>query len=200
MGAMRARGFTLIELMVTLAVLAILVAIGFPALRDSLRNARRTALVNELVASMMLARSEASRRGAPMVVCGVNDANNNGTIDAAERACAGLDWGDGWIVAPWADADSDGALDAGELGTPLRYFVNDYPGLRATGSGFAGAPAAGAVALMAFNGAGTSGRVTICDARGATRARAVDFATNGRPRVVVNDAEDPGSGAALACP
>ena len=200
MGAKRTRGFTLIELMVTLAVLAILVALGFPALTDSLRNARRTSLVNELVASLMLARSEASRSGRPLIVCGVSDANNNGAIDVAERSCAGLDWRDGWIVAPWDDADSDGALDAGELGTPLRYFVNDYAGFSATGSGFSGAPAAGAVALMPFNRAGTSGRVTVCDARGAARARAVDFTANGRPMVVASSADDPGSGVALTCP
>lgn len=200
MGAMRAPGFTLIELMVTLAVLAILVALGFPAMSDALRSARRTSLVNELVASVMLARSEASRSGQPLVVCGVSDANGNGTIDVAERACTGLDWSDGWIVAPWADADGDGALDAGELGAPLRYFVNDYARFSATGSGFAGAPAAGAVALMPFNRAGTSGRVTICDPRGAARARAVDFTANGRPMVVASSADDPGAGVALACP
>lgn len=186
--------------MVTLTVLAILVSLGFPAMSDTLRNARRTTLANELVASLMLARSEASRSGQAMIVCGVSDANANGTIDLAERACAGLDWRDGWIVATWADADSDGALDVGELGTPLRYFVNDYAVFSVTGSGFAGAPAAGAVALMPFNRPGTSGRVTVCDPRGATRARAVDFAANGRPQVVFNNTEDPGSGVALVCP
>ena len=195
----RMRGFTLIELMVTLTVLGILVSLGLPAMSDLMRNNRRTVLVNELLASLMLARAEAARSGQPIVVCGVDDANNNGAIDAAERTCTGTDWRDGWIVATWIDADNDGALDAGELQAARRVFVNDYVGYRATASGFAGAPAAGAVAVMPFNRSGTSGRVTVCDPRGATRSRAVDFASNARASVVVNDVEDHAAGVALSC-
>ena len=193
-------GFTLIELLVTLTILAILVSLGLPAMTDVVRNNRRTVLVNELLASLMLARAEAARSGQPVVVCGVDDANGNRTIDVAERTCSGLDWRDGWIVAVWADADNDGALDTGELAAPMRMFVNDYDSVQATGSGFANAPAGGAVALMPFNRQGTSGRVTVCDTRGASRSRALDISANGRPIVVVNDVEDAGSGVALTCP
>lgn len=192
-------GFTLIEVMVTLTVLAILVSLGLPSLTDTIRNNRRTVLVNELLASLMLGRAEAARSGRPIVVCGVDDANANRTIDIAERTCTGLDWEDGWIVAPWVDADNDGLLDPGELQAPLRMFFNDNDGYRATGSAFAGAPVAGAIALMPFNREGTSGRITVCDPRGAQRARAVDFASNGRAAVVVNNIED-AAGVALSCP
>ena len=185
--------------MITLTILGILASLAVPSMTEMIRNNRRTVLVNELLASVMLARAEAARSGQPVVVCGVDDANGNRTIDVAEQACTGLDWRDGWIVASWADADADGALDAGELATPLRVFVNDYAGYRVTGSAFADTPTTGAAALMPFNRQGTSGRITVCDPRGATRARAVDLSANGRPAVTVNDSEDADSGVALTC-
>lgn len=192
-------GFTLIELMVTLTVLAILVSLGMPAMADVVRNNRRTTLVNELLASLMLARADAARSGQPVIVCGVDDANSNGAIDAAERACTGLDWRTGWMVAAWNDADADSVLDNGELLAPTRVYLNDDDGYTVTGSAFAGSPAAGAAALMPFNRQGTSGRLTVCDPRGAARSRAVDFSSSGRPTVLVNDSED-AAGVALSCP
>jgi prepilin-type N-terminal cleavage/methylation domain-containing protein len=193
------RGFTLIELMVTLAVLAVLVAIGTPAMADVIRNNRRTVLVNELLASLMLARANAARSGQPMVVCGVTDANANGAIDVAERSCTGVDWRTGWMIAAWNDADADSTLDAGELLAPTRVYLNDDEGYTIMASDFAGSPATGAAALMPFNREGTSGRLTVCDPRGAARSRAVDFSSSGRPTVVVNESED-SAGVALTCP
>lgn len=79
-------GYTLIELMVTLAVVAILAAVAVPAM-TSLINANRLAGMNdELTASVQLARSEAIRRNAPVRLCGTS----NGTT------CDG-NW-DRWIV------------------------------------------------------------------------------------------------------
>jgi type IV fimbrial biogenesis protein FimT len=193
------RGFTLIELMVTLTVLAILVSLGMPAMADVMRNNRRATLVNELLSSLMLARADAARSGQPVVVCGVDDANGNNAIDAAERTCTGLDWRTGWMVATWNDADNDNAIDNGELLAPTRVYLNDENGYTVTASNFAGSPAIGAAALMPFNREGTSGRLTVCDPRGAARSRAVDFSSSGRPSVAVNDQED-AAGVALSCP
>lgn len=185
--------------MVTLTVLAILVSLGMPAMADTLRNNRRTVLVNELLASLMLARADAARSGQPVVVCGVADANGNDSIDAAERVCTGLDWRTGWMVAAWNDADGDAVLDGGELLAPSRVYLNDEHGYTVTASDFAGAPDTGAIAMMPFNREGTSGRLTVCDPRGAGRARAVDITSSGRPSLTVNSAED-AAGVALTCP
>jgi type IV fimbrial biogenesis protein FimT len=57
------RGFTLLELMVTLAVLAVLITVGIPAFGDMVRNNRVTAQTNELVSALNIARSEAVKRG-----------------------------------------------------------------------------------------------------------------------------------------
>lgn len=92
-------GFTLIEMMVTVALLAILIAAVTPSFRGVLRDNHAATQANALVTSLMLARSEAIKRNAPVVMC----RSNTGT------SCAGSDWADGWIL--WADMDRDGALD-----------------------------------------------------------------------------------------
>ena len=69
MAKSRPGGFTLVELMVTLTVLAILVGVALPSFRDMILNNRRTAIVNDLVSSLLLARSEAIKRGQPVSVC-----------------------------------------------------------------------------------------------------------------------------------
>ena len=69
----RAAGFTLIELMVTIAVLAIVTAIAVPSMRSLILANRLTAASTELVTSLQLARSEALRRNAPVTVCASAD-------------------------------------------------------------------------------------------------------------------------------
>ena len=135
-----------------------------------------------------------------MVVCGVNDANGNLAIETSERDCAGVDWRDGWIVAAWSDTDNDSTLDNGELQAPLRLFVNGYGTITVTASGFDSAPVSGALAFQPFNRSGSTGRLTVCDARGARRARGIDVASTGRTRVLVNSTEDTSTGVALTCP
>jgi type IV fimbrial biogenesis protein FimT len=71
----RYRGFTLVELMVTLAVLAILITVGIPAFGDLVRNNRVTSQTNELVTALNIARSEAVKRGRNVQVVVAMEAN-----------------------------------------------------------------------------------------------------------------------------
>jgi prepilin-type N-terminal cleavage/methylation domain-containing protein len=99
-------GFTLIELMFTVVVLAVLLAIGIPNFRDFLRNSRMAAQANDLLSGINLTRSEAVKRRAPVTLCA-------GT--AAGGCVADGDFADGWIV--FIDSDEDGVLGAAEADT-----------------------------------------------------------------------------------
>lgn len=102
----RTHGFTLIELMVAVAVLAILAALAFPSFQYSLRNNRVAALNNEVIGLVNLARSEAIRSGSGGGVCG----------SSAGTSCDG-NWAGGMLA--FADADGDGEMGGDD--TALRF-------------------------------------------------------------------------------
>lgn len=82
------RGFTLIELMITLSILAILIAIAAPSFRDTIQNSRTLTIANDLTTALQFARSEAVKRGVRVDICRRN-----------ANACANAtDWGNGWLV------------------------------------------------------------------------------------------------------
>lgn len=98
----RPSGFTLIELMITLTVAAILLAVAVPSFTDIIRNNRLTAASNDLLRSTQLARSEAVKRQTPVVVCAATDAM------AAQPTCSKGAFSQ-WIV--FVDADGDWVPD-----------------------------------------------------------------------------------------
>src|ERR1700681_4278404 len=95
----RQPGFTLIELLVTITVLFILSSIAAASFSTSVNNNRLYAAQNEFVAYLALARSEAARRGVPVVL-------------SATTPTSGTAFGGGWTV--WIDIDGNGSFDTGE--------------------------------------------------------------------------------------
>lgn len=110
-----ARGFTLVELMVAIAVAAIVLTFGVPGFQSFVNGNRLAATANELVASLQTARMEAIRRNRRVVVCASANANAG---DAARCAAANPD---GWIT--FVDNDRSNAFGAGD--TLLRNSVVD---------------------------------------------------------------------------
>ena len=158
------RGFTLIELIVTMTVLAIVVGMGVPGLRDFMLNSRRVAAVNEMVASLALSRSEAIARNVTVSMC----PSSNGT------GCAAGDWGAGWIV--FSDIDGDGTPDAG-VDTVVKA-VEALSGITVK------SPDLGAALTYRPNGrVRARGQLVFCDSRGADEARVVQLDMVGRPNV-----------------
>lgn len=91
----RQRGFTLVELLVTLAVFAILVALAAPQLRTLLVRRTVSSQAESLSAGLRLARSEAIKRGQYVTMCASNNAESATPTCLANGAS---DWSSGWIV------------------------------------------------------------------------------------------------------
>lgn len=111
-------GFTLIELMVTLAVAAIVVAMAVPSFQSVLNGSRLAGATNEMITSLQLARAEAIRRNARAGVCMSADTNAGEGADCATASV------DGWIT--FVDANDDGDFDTG-TDTLLRTTLLDGP-------------------------------------------------------------------------
>lgn len=150
------QGFTIIELMITLAIAAILVSLAAPSFRDIIQNNRMTTQYNELLASLSVARSEAIKRGEDVIALSSN----------------GNNWEDGWTV--FVDTDGDGAPSAAETirvgatlsGNNTLRFPRDR--ITYAGSGL---------------GSGLiTGTFTLCDDRGNAEARGLVVSATGRVR------------------
>ncbi len=98
-------GFTLIELMVTVAIAVILLGVAVPSFFSIIQNNRATAQANDLLSSINVARSEAVKRGATTTVC----------VSSNQSSCTGgTNWAQGWLV--WSDSNGNGALNSpGEI-------------------------------------------------------------------------------------
>ena len=98
-------GFTMTELMAALAILAVLVAIATPSLKQFAANSRISASANSLVNALAVARSEALHRSMPVSVCA--SANAQTCVDTAN-------WNSGWIVFT-DNAGAQGSLDSTDV-------------------------------------------------------------------------------------
>lgn len=93
------RGFSLIELMVVVAIAAILTVIAVPSFAEVTIRSRIAGEANDFIAGVSYARTEAIRLGGTSGICASSDG----------ATCTG-EWTDGWLV--WSDADLDGTLDS----------------------------------------------------------------------------------------
>jgi type IV fimbrial biogenesis protein FimT len=94
------RGFTLVELMVVVAVLGILAQFAIPGLTAFSARNRLAALSSDLVSSLALARTEAARAGLPVLVV------------PAEGGVTGNEYAKGWGL--YLDRNSNGTVESGD--------------------------------------------------------------------------------------
>jgi type IV fimbrial biogenesis protein FimT len=187
-------------MLATLCIAGIVASLALPSLDTLALNERRTAVVNDLLLTLMVARSETVKRGGrPLVACGVDDRDNDGTVDPEEQQCSGHDWSDGWMLGTWNDANGNALVDPAEL-VPVRVFQTGARGrLTVTTGNFAASPPvqpAGTMLIKAFGRRTSNGTITICDRRGPAAARAVIVSPIGRARVSSTRAD----GTPLRCP
>jgi type IV fimbrial biogenesis protein FimT len=98
----RSYGFTLVELLVTVAVVAILLAMAWPSYQQFVADSRVTGQANEFLAALNLARSEAVKRNTTVTMCRSSDG----------ASCGGTSWQQGWIV--FVDGDPVGSIESGD--------------------------------------------------------------------------------------
>jgi len=118
----RCRGFTLIELIVTAIVAAILTTLVIPSMMTFVFNNRLTTQINSFAADLAFARSEAIKRGAVVSVTALDGSDNQN------------EWGPGWhTVAPdGSDLRStpalsgDNRLDSIEDRTTIQYLASGF--------------------------------------------------------------------------
>jgi len=127
--ARRVEGFSLVEMLTTVSILVILLAIASPGLASLISANSLSSAQGELAAAMMLARGEALRRGAQVGLIATNPA-------------PGAEFNGGWTV--FVDANGNGALDAGEV------IVRVQPAFRADMR----VTSSGGQTVLAFNGRG----------------------------------------------
>jgi type IV fimbrial biogenesis protein FimT len=98
------KAFTLVELLITLAITAILAAIATPSFKEIIQNNRMTTQYNKLLSGLSLARSEAIKRETRVTICQSSTGNSCGADSSS--------WHSGWVV--FVDDDDDNAIDGGE--------------------------------------------------------------------------------------
>lgn len=161
-------GFTLLELLVTLAVASILLSVGVPSFRGMMLDNSLASQANEFVTSVNLARSAAVRYQRTATICITSD------YDAAVPSCdAGTDWSEGWFV--WVDKNRDLVPDANEI-VAVHEPLNDRLSFSS---------AANSQFTYDARGFGTAGAddLTLCDNRTGEMGRLIRVNNVGRTNV-----------------
>lgn len=163
------RGFTLIELMVTIAIAAVLLSVAMPSFDSVILSTKLSAYSGNLVASTLLARGEAIKRNAVVSLC----VSSNGA------SCGTGGWEQGWLVT-CQTTDQVVCDPSGAATLVIQYQPTVSPGWKIS--------EANALTRISFDPTGvgaTSATMTVCRATPSvgTQQRVVRISATGRPYV-----------------
>ncbi|MEE9320308.1 MAG: GspH/FimT family pseudopilin [Granulosicoccus sp.] len=177
------RGFTLVELLVTLAVAAILLGVAAPNFRNAIQDSQQNSCIYDLIGAMQYARSEAIKQSSRISVCALAD----------DGSC-GSNWNNSWQV--FIDTGATiGAIDPGETvlrtgcSLPSDLTVSTLARQRNNGSSET------ARGFVRFGPRGTSnwrggGTFLFCDSRGIDNAVGINLSISGDIRRARRDGDD----------
>lgn len=173
------RGFTLIESLITIAIASIMLAMGVPSLQNMLERNAVAGHVNNFIGTINFARSEAMKRGVPVVMC----ASANAETSDTPTCSGGVAYANGWIV--FADRNSDNVMSAANSDVLLR-----VQGAFTDSGGITQSP----VGKLVFRSTGLmrSGASTVTfESRSAAAAqqRRVCVTLSGRTRSITNNTD-----------
>jgi type IV fimbrial biogenesis protein FimT len=164
--ARAAGGFTLIELIAVLSVLAIVLAIALPSMREGINTNRAQGQARDVIGDLQFARTESLNRANNISIC----PSTNGT------SCAGT-WPDGWIIF----VDNGATKGSVDLGEEILRIHGDLGSSLLTV--MSGAATSAAMSTIRFDRRGTSSRTTVllcADGGDESFARAVLIENSGR--------------------
>ncbi len=163
MKTFRQQAFSLIELMVTIAIVGILLLIGLPNMSDFIKNERLTSQINSLNSHLQFARNESVTRNSQVIVCS----------SSSGSTCSG-NWKDGWII--FVDKDANDSLSDGDEIIKVHEALTGGTTLVSSGG-----------STIIYDNRGfspnSSSTFSICDDRGASKGKAISISNTGRIRL-----------------
>lgn len=175
----KGQGFSLIETLIVIALLAIFAVFAIPMFGDLTQNNRMRAQVSNLVGQFAQARTEAMRRGFRVTMC-----------PGTETGCSGNQWENGLIA--FVDIDADGVRDSGEEIILVGAALTGNNTMRSDQfSTFISFRYDGA--STAVDGSANPGSFVVCDSRGfGDHARALNILATGRIKIFASNESDSG--------
>lgn len=201
----RQGGFSIIELMIVVAMVALLLSVGVPSFGTLIRNQQLSAITTDLMSSLLLARSEAIRRNQKVYICGgTNGCTYGGTPYNTNLSLASLRSSQGWAV--FVDGSNNGIFNGPfdcdnrandcMLAQMSGSIPSGYDAVMATSSGgnTLGYSRVGynASGVLGYYDTGTSSftalqvpmQVSVCKDSDVAQSREIEVSLSGRPRVV----------------
>ena len=164
-------GFSLIELLITLAIVGLVLTFGAPQFNGAMQNSRLVSQANAMKGTIAYARTAAVKGSVPTVtLCGSSDLDS----------CNTAEWELGWII--FEDLNSGGLRTNNEDILRVGEALNSGNTLRTFGFT--------SDQFIRFDRAGTlnqSGTFVFCDSRGTSEARAIVVNISGKTRKAIDE-------------
>ncbi len=191
-------GFTLVELIVTVSIVAILGGIVAPSFVSFVQDNRITGQINTLIGTIHYARGEAASRRSIVTLCASSNSSSCSNSNS---------WESGWIIFSDSNNNGNAIIDGTDELILVQEALEGGNTLRESGFGFTGA------GKIHFNANGflyasdpSAGTMTLCNDDGATAAKAIIVNISGTSRLATDDNSDgtvndhDGSLSNISCP